>query len=122
MKIRYFPSKGKEPIVINVSTDFNEAVPQWDVAIEALVREEFQKLRRSLTVEDFQRLAQQYAIRFDDMMATAFELVFRGKWIYLDEQGSARRLTREEIDGLSVGGRLQRNDVDKFTGGWRPVD
>ncbi len=122
MKIRYFPSKGEEPIVINVSTDCNEAIPQWDVAIEALVREEFQKLRRSLTVEDFQRLAQQYAIRFDDMMATAFELVFRGKWIYQDEQGGVRRLTREEIDRASVSGRLQRNDVERFTGGWRPVD
>ena len=121
MKIRYFPAKGEEPIVINVSTDFDEEIPQWDVAIEALIREEFAKQRRMLAVEDFDRLAQQYVIRFDDMMTTAFELVIHGKWIYLDEHGVSGSMTREIIDELSSVGRLQRKDVERFTGGWRPA-
>lgn len=121
MKIRYFPAKGEEPIVISVSTDFNEEIPQWDVAIEALIREEFQKQRRMLGIEDFDRLAQQYVIRFDDMMTTAFELVLHGKWIYLDERGANQRITRAGIDKLRVHGRLQRKDVEQFTGGWRPA-
>jgi hypothetical protein len=121
MKIRYFPAKGEEPIVISVSTDFDEEIPQWDVAIEALIREEFAKQRRMLGVEDFDRLAQQFVIRFDDMMTTAFELVIHGKWIYLDEHGVNGSITREGIDKLSAGGRLQRKDVERFSGGWRPA-
>lgn len=122
MKIRFFPAKGEEPIVVNVSTDFNEEIPQWDVAIEALIREEFDKQRRILGVEDFDRLAQQYVIRFDDMMTTAFELVIHGKWVYLDEHGVCGGITRESVDNLSRVGRLQRRDVERFTGGWRPAD
>lgn len=121
MKIRYFPSKGEGPIVINVSTDFDEEIPRWDVAIEALIREEFTKQRRMLAVEDFDRLAHQYVIRFDDMMTTAFELVIHGKWVYLDERGVNHGITRERIDKLSAAGRLQRKDVEFFTGGWRPA-
>lgn len=107
--------------MINVSTDFDEEIPQWDVAIEALIREEFQKQRRMLVVEDLDRLAQQYVIRLDDMMTTAFELVLQGKWIYLDEHGANRRITRAGIDKLRVHGRLQYKDMEQFTGGWRPA-
>lgn len=107
--------------MVNVSTDFQEEVPRWDVAIEALIREEFQKLRRALQIEDFYRLAQQYTIRFDDMMATAFELVINGEWVYLEDRGSVRHLVREEVDVLSARGRLQREDVKRFTGFWRPA-
>jgi hypothetical protein len=121
MKIRYFPAKGEEPIVISVSTDFDEEIPQWDVAIEALIREEFAKQRRMLGVEDFDRLAQQFVIRFDDMMTTAFELVIHGKWIYLDGDGVNGSITREGVDKLSAAGRLQRKDVERFSGGWRPA-
>ena len=122
MKIRYFPAQGEEPVVLNVSTDFDEAIPQWDIAIEALIREEYHKQRRMLDVEDFDRLARQYAIRFDDMMTTAFELVLHGKWIYLDGRGAGPRITREGVTRLSADGRLQRSDVAAFTGGWRPTE
>jgi hypothetical protein len=121
MKIRYFPTQGQEPIVISVSTDFDEEVPQWDVAIEALIREEFQRHRRFLLIADFDRLAQQYAIRFDDIITTVFQLAVHGKWIYLDEHGTAQSLTRERVARLSAQGRLERKDVEKFTGGWRPA-
>lgn len=107
--------------MISVSTDFDEEIPQWDVAIEALIREEFQKQRRFLLIADFDRLAQQYAIRFDDIIATVFALAVHGKWIYLDEHGTAQALTRERVARLSARGRLERKDVEKFTGGWRPA-
>jgi hypothetical protein len=42
------------------------------VALEALVKEEHQKLVRPLYLDDFQRLAKQYTIRLDDIMVTLF--------------------------------------------------
>ena len=37
-------------------------IPKWDVALEALIKEEQQKLGRALYLDDFRRLAQQYTI------------------------------------------------------------
>lgn len=122
MKIRYFPTKGQGPVVINVSTEFDEEIPRWDVAIEALIHEEFINRRRMLVIADFDRLAQQYAIRFDDIMATVFELVVCGKWSYLDDQGVSRTFSREDVDRLCVHGRLARPDIEKLAGRWRPVE
>jgi hypothetical protein len=36
------------------------AVPKWDVALEALIKEEYGELGRLLTLDDYRRLAQQY--------------------------------------------------------------
>jgi len=107
--------------VIEISKELDELVPQWDVALEALVREESQKLGRLLANQDFRRLANQYAIRFDDIMATLFELVIQGRWVYLDRTGSCQAISRETLDKLYVHGRLNEGDLRSFTGGWRPT-
>lgn len=94
-------------------------VPKWDVALEALVREEQQKLRRPLTLEDFRRLGRQYAIRLDDIMVTLFELVLHGRWRY---EGTDHRITRELVEELTAAGRIKDEDLARFAGGWSAIE
>ena len=101
----------------NMDTD----IPKWDVALAALVKEESTTLARGLQLEDFQRLAAQHAIRFDDIMATLFELVLHGKWRYEDPPGVKVIITRDEVEKLYVGGRLAQADVNQYCGVWLPV-
>lgn len=101
----------------------DEEIPKWDIALAALAREEADKLGRCLQLVDFQRLAAEYAIRFDDIMVTLFELVLEGEWRYEQPEGKLRAITREEVEKLStgIGGRLAEADVTKYTGAWCPV-
>lgn len=105
--------------MITISTEFDEAIPEWDVALEALIREEHQKLGRPLTFGDFQRLSRQYAIRFDDLVATVFELAFHGHWVYHDEQGMPVAITHALYEDLRRDGRIEVADLRAFTGDWR---
>jgi len=97
------------------------AVPKWDVALEAMVKEEYEKLARPLTLEDYRRLAQQYTIRLDDIMVTLFELCIQGKWQYQDADGTPHKITRQLLTRLTAGGRLNDEDLKTFSGGWMPV-
>jgi len=106
---------------MEISTEIDEPVPQWDVALEALVREEYQQLGRLLDNQDFRRLANHYTIRFDDIMATLFELAIQGRWVYLERSGRRQAISRETLDKLYVHGRLNEEDLRSFTGGWRPI-
>ena len=98
------------------------AVPKWDVALEAMIKEEHGKLGRPLTLDDFRRLAQQYTIRLDDIMVTLFELCVRELWQYRDADGKARKITRQRLTQLTAGGRLNDEDLKTFSGGWVPAD
>ena len=93
-------------------------IPKWDVALEALVKEEYQKLARPLHLEDFQRLAQQYTIRLDDIMVTMFELCIQGLWQYRGHDGKPHEITRELLQEMTAGGRLKDEDLRNFPGGW----
>jgi hypothetical protein len=101
------------------SSDGPIQIPKWDVALEALVREEQHKLGRPLTLDDFRRLARQYTIRLDDIMVTLFELCLHGRWRY---DGADHQITRELLDKLTAGGRIRDEALEDFTGGWRPLD
>ncbi len=96
----------------------DEEVPLWDVALEAMLVDEYERLDRPLTIEDFRRLANEYKIRFDDIMATVFELTLHGRWTYLRDDGLPRIFVREEVDRLYVNGRLDAADLSSLTGGW----
>lgn len=102
----------------NKSMDEPIAVPKWDVALEALVRDEYQKKGEPLTVADLRRLAMEYAIRFDDIVVTLFELCMHGVWQYRDRGGNVDEMTRERYDELTSGGRLKDKDLLGFDGGW----
>lgn len=92
-------------------------VPNWDVALANLAREEFGKKGADLTMEDFNRLARDYTIRLDDIMMTMFELVIAGEWRYSGEQ----KITRSVLNDLYVNRRLHADDLNAFEGGWRPL-
>lgn len=97
------------------------AVPKWDVALEALVREEYEKKAVPLEVADLRRLALEYAIRFDDIVVTLFELCIHGEWQYRDRADRVQDMTREKFDELTSGGRLKDKDLSGFDGGWLPL-
>ena len=94
----------------------NVDTPNWDVALANLAREEFEIKGANLTIVDFTRLAQEYTIRLDDIMATLFELVIAGKWQYHGEQ----TISRKTLNDLYINGRLHANDLNNFNGDWRP--
>lgn len=96
-------------------------ISKWDVALEALAREECRQLGRGLQLEDFRRLAQANAIRLDDIMVTLFELVIQGEWSYRDAQGQPRTFDRDTLDSLYVNRRLQEQDLQEFAGSWQPL-
>jgi hypothetical protein len=98
----------------------DEAIPEWDVALEALLKEEQQKLGRSLRNDDFRRLTKQYAIRYDDMIATLFELCIHGEWEYHDAEGHVCPITRVAYEQLTAAGRLKEQDLKAYHGGWSP--
>ena len=96
----------------------DEEIPLWDVALEAMLVDEYEKYDRPLTIEDFRRLASEYKIRFDDIMATVFELTLHGRWTYLREDGVPRILLRDEVERFYVNGRLDAADLSTLGGGW----
>lgn len=100
---------------------FDEEVPKWDIALAALASEEAGKKGQGLTIKDFQLLAEQHAIRFDDIMVTMFELVIQGEWKYQDASGIDKLISRDEVEKLYVGGRLAEADVMQYTGQWIPL-
>lgn len=102
----------------NTETD----VPDWDVALAALAQEETEKLGRGLQLMDVQSLAKEHTIRFDDIMATLFELVLQDQWIYQNAAGEPQVLSRDEVEKLYVGGRIAEADVNQYTGYWLPAE
>jgi len=105
-----------------MDTEEDIEIPKWDVALEALIQEEYIKLGRALNVDDFHELSMEYSIRFDDMMETVFALTLEGKWTYRDAKGREKEITQEMIDKLYVNARLHEDDVRGFTGGWSPIE
>jgi len=104
----------------NTASEGPVPIPKWDVALEALVKEEHQKLGRLLSLDDFRRLAQQYTIRLDDIMVTLFELCVHGEWQYRGSDGKPQAITRGLLEELTAGGRLKDDDLKNFSGGWVP--
>jgi len=94
--------------------------PKWDVALEALAKEEAKKLARELTIDDFLQLSREHAIRFDDIMVTMFELVLNEHWGYMNANHETQKITRSDVNALYVNGRLNDKDVQEFNGYWAP--
>lgn len=111
----------KEEAVSTKTIELLEEVPVWDVALAALARDEYRDKGAPLRLDDFRRLAEHYGIRFDDIMATMFELVIHGEWSYQAPNGRTQAITREGVDRLYVNGRLHAKDLANFSGEWRPA-
>ncbi|MGD8843287.1 MAG: hypothetical protein PVJ83_07410 [Gammaproteobacteria bacterium] len=98
-----------------------EDMPKWDVALAGLAGDAFRKKAAPLTLDDFRRLAQEYAIRLDDIMETMFLLAINGEWVYTGSDGQPRTIDQQTLDGLYVKRRLSAEDLSAYDGGWRPV-
>ncbi len=98
----------------------NDTLPKWDVALASLASDQYRKKTAPLTLDDFHTLADQHAIRLDDIMETLFLLVIHGEWIYTDSNGQPQMLDQRILDGLYVKRRLSEDDLATFNGNWRP--
>ena len=107
--------------MFEIETDEEIEIPKWDVALEALIQEEFAKQGHILSVEEFHQLSIEYSIRFDDIMETVFALTLDGRWIYMDAKGQEKEITQAMVDSLYINSRLHEDDVRGFTGGWKPA-
>ena len=105
--------------MMNVPLDCDFDVPKWDVALEALMREEYDTIG-PLTLADVERLSSHFSIRFDDMVTTLFELVLLKQWYYQDRQGKLQSISDSEIDRLFSKGRISKKDLVHFDGFWSP--
>ncbi|MGD8617052.1 MAG: hypothetical protein PVI91_15545 [Gammaproteobacteria bacterium] len=99
----------------------DEDMPKWDVALQGLALDAYQRKGAPLALEDFRRLANQHAIRFDDIMETMFLLVIHREWLYLNSAGRLERFDQRTLDNLYVKRRLSEKDVAAFDGGWKPL-
>lgn len=96
------------------------AIPKWDVALEALLTEEYGKKGDELKIEDLLRIGKKNNIRFDDMIVTLFEMCIDDLWRYFDANSNEHRFTREEVNKLYRNGRINPTDVRHLDGGFSP--
>lgn len=108
--------------MITVSMDCDFDIPKWDVALEALMREEYINRNNSLRLKDIERLAVKYEIRFDDLIITALTLLLEKSWRYHDQDGKPVIFTQNCFNQLFKGGRIRKQDVQHLQGYWSPQE
>lgn len=106
---------------VKVGKPSNGEIPEWDVALESLIRDEVGIKGGPLSMDDFKRLAKEHSIRFDDIMATLVQLVNHGKWQHRAVDDHGETVSEDELDGLYVYSRVEESFVDKYTISWEPV-
>jgi hypothetical protein len=96
-------------------------IPEWDVALESLIRDEVGIKGGPLNMEDFKRLAKEHAIRFDDIMATLVQLVRSGRWQHTAIDDDGNQVDEKDLDGLYVYSRVEDSFIDRYNITWEPV-
>ena len=100
-----------------MSSDLDQ--PKWDVALEALLNEEFVRVAQPLNVDSLQRLAVLHSIRFDDLLDTLMLMCIHEEWRYQTAQGEAQQVSEEDYDKLfESGGRTTDEGVAHYDGCW----
>jgi hypothetical protein len=96
-------------------------IPKWDVALEAVAKDKFEKLGRPMNLENFKDLGNEYKIRFDDLMHTLSQLVTHEAWSQqgFDEQGQP--VSDDHLSELFVYNRLDEEIAEKYSVVWQPV-
>lgn len=107
--------------MVTEMTEHDTLTPKWDVALEALLTEEYDERGMEMRVADFKRLACEYDIRFDDIVNTLFRMCIDGAWQYRDGSGQERPITQQDYDRLFVRGRTGEKDMEEYDGSWFPV-
>ena len=98
-----------------------DEIPEWDVALESLIRDEAKSLATGLNMDDFKRLAKEHAIRLDDIMATLVQLVQHGRWQHQVKDQEGNSVADEQLQDLYVYSRVDEKMVEKFVIHWSPV-
>jgi len=91
-------------------------IPKWDIALENLAKEEFEKLGRPLDLADFKQMGKKHRIRFDDLMHTLCKLVENGAW---SQQG--QDCAEDDLAELFVYDRLDEKIAEKYSVIWQPI-
>ncbi len=99
----------------------NEDMPNWDIAIAGMVREEFRRKNASLVMKDFRDLAKEYDFRLDDIMETMFLMVMHEAWKYQPSEADQKVLNHETLIEYCTKKRLSEEDLKVFEGTWSPV-
>ena len=97
-------------------------IPKWDVALEAVAKDKFEKLGHPLNLEDFKQLGKEYKVRFDDLMHTLCQLVTHGVWSQQGFDPYGNPVDDEALLELFVYNRLDEKIAEKYTVVWQPVD
>ena len=97
-------------------------IPKWDVALEAIAKDKYVELGRPMDLADFKQLAQEYKVRFDDLMHSLCQLVKHEAWSQhgVDEQGKV--LSDDKLEELFVYNRLDEKIAEQYAVKWQPVD
>lgn len=96
-------------------------IPKWDVALEAVAKDKFEKMGRPMNLEDFKDLGQEYKIRFDDMMHTLCQLVTQGEWTQQGFDAQDKPVADEDLSELFVYNRLDEEIAEKYKVLWQPA-
>ena len=101
-------------------TDDPQAV-LWDVALEALLNEQYQQHGRALDMPLLHALGERYTIRLDDLLDTLCKLTAHGAWHYLDRDGQVLPPDGDMCRLLHANHRLNAVQLDRLRGRWQPA-
>ena len=95
-------------------------IPKWDVALEAVAKDQFEKQGKPMNLADFKQLCKEYQVRFDDMMHSLSQLVANDMWSQqgFDEQGNT--VNDDALEALFVYNRLDEKIAEKYSVVWQP--
>ena len=100
----------------------NTDQPLWDVALEALLRDSFERTGQPLTLEQLRPLADAHTTRLDDMLDTLCRLVEHAQWRYLAADGEPTAPDRDMCRLLRANHRLNDTQLARLSGRWIPVN
>lgn len=100
----------------------NADQPLWDVALEALLRDSFERTRQPLTLEQLRPLADAHTTRLDDILDTLCRLVENARWRYLAADGKPMPPDRNMCKLLRANHRLNDTQLRRLGGAWIPAD
>lgn len=93
---------------------------QWDVALEALLNEQFREHGDALNMAALTHLADHHNIRLDDILDTLCKLTDAGAWAYEDKSGAVAPPDSDMCRLLKANHRLNELQLDRMRGRWRP--
>ena len=95
--------------------------PQWDVALEALLKETSRAGDDTLSLDDLRAMATVHTIRLDDILDTLCQLVRHGRWIYEKPHGEPSPPDADMCKLLHANHRLNEEQIGRLGGRWRPA-